>query len=60
MTLILIGIAGWLVASVLIGLVLARAFALEGDDEQALETGAHRSPQLQLLLSPGVEHERAA
>jgi hypothetical protein len=57
--LIPIGIAAWLLASVAIGVVLAKAFALGADDE-TLEASAKRSPQLQLLLSPGFEHEHAA
>jgi hypothetical protein len=57
--LIFIGIAAWLAASVAIGLVLARAFALEADDE-TFEASANRSPQPQLLPSPGRGYGRAA
>jgi hypothetical protein len=59
MTFLLIAIVAWLAVSATIGLVLARAFTLN-EESESRETVEQRHPQLQLLPSPSLEHERAA
>jgi hypothetical protein len=56
---LLTAIAAWLAVSITVGLVFARAFTLN-EERESFKTVEPRSPQLQLLPSPGREYERAA